>query len=77
MELEKAESRLREYIDDNVDLSRELNAARISIISTMLLHGNECFEANECMRQMHALVHPIGEKYIRVRSLRGFLSSVG
>ena len=62
MELEKAESRLREHIDDNVEVSRELNAARISILFDDAIARNDCFEANECMRQMHALVHPIGEK---------------
>ena len=62
MELEKAESRLREHVDDNEEVSRELNAARISILFDDAIARNECFEANECMRQMHALVHPIGEK---------------
>ena len=62
MELEKAESRLREHVDDNEEVSRELNAARISILFDDSIARNECFEANECMRQMHALVHPIGEK---------------
>jgi len=62
MELEKAESRLREHIDDNVEVSRELDAARISILFDDAIARNDCFEANECMRQMHALVHPIGEK---------------
>ena len=62
MELEKAESRLREHVDDNEEVSRELNAARISILFDDAIARNDCFEANEYMRQMHALVHPIGEK---------------
>ena len=61
MELEKAESRLREHIDDNVEVSRELNAARISILFDDAI-ANGCFEANECIATDAALVHPIGEK---------------
>jgi len=62
IEINKAENRLQKHLGgDFPEVSRELAAARVSVSFDDAVARNDCFEASECMRQMQALVHPMGE----------------